>query len=386
MARLDPRADPIRSIADGLHVAPPGDPVFATLRARLELQPCSSHLLLGQIGSGKTTQLRRLERELKGDVLPIYIDVSERHDLGNLKSNSGVLVVLAGLTLVERLGTLPSSGPLRVAAGDFKRWGHGHSHFEGVDYGDYDDDVHSNSDWVHTPGLIQPPSPVMHPSVDEKSLTLSALVQGFSDTTPIFLFDGLDRTADISVWQDILNNDVIGLTSAGAGVVLVAPLTLLYGTHRPLTQSVDRVHRQPIVDPGGAAGVAFLRDILQRRADDLFDADAATALCHWSGGIPRDLIALARTAVEETYVSGRDRVTVTEVDLAASTFGRELIMGLTKDDLALLDRVRRDGTFIPTDDTAYALLLSRRVLEYGAGPHRYALHPTLAPLLEQLAA
>lgn len=380
MARLDPRADPIRSIADGLHVAPPGDTVFAALRARLELQPCSSHLLLGQIGSGKTTQLRLLEQELKGDVQPIYIDVSEKLALTEVEV--GALMVLAGLSMSERLVD-ETSPEIVVTIKHFKRWAHGSSFIQELrDHG-----------WEvigellgTTPGIIQPPSLGMGHSVAEKSQSLSTLVKATGDATPIFLFDGLDRTADLKIWQDILNNDVIGLTRAGVGVVLVAPLTLLYGTHRPLTQSVDRVHRQPIVDPEDPAGAAFLRDILNRRAGDLFDADATTALCHWSGGIPRDLIALARTAVEETYVSGRDRVTVNEVDLAASTFGRELIMGLTKDDLALLDRVRRDGTFIPTDDTAYALLLSRRVLEYGAGPHRYALHPTLAPLLEQLAA
>ena len=74
------------------------------LALRLELEPGSTHLVLGGIGSGKTTELLRAQERLQkslseaGDHVE-YIDVSLRHDLA-APTLSGVLVALAGLALV----------------------------------------------------------------------------------------------------------------------------------------------------------------------------------------------------------------------------------------------------------------------------------------------
>ncbi len=79
MARLDATAGPRETIQGGYYVAPPGNSVAVQLVARLSLKPASSHMVLGGVGSGKTTQLMVVCEQLNrlDDMSAGYIDVSE---------------------------------------------------------------------------------------------------------------------------------------------------------------------------------------------------------------------------------------------------------------------------------------------------------------------
>src|SRR5438093_328334 len=96
MSRLSGAAHPREAIKEGLYVARPGRAVADQIVSRLELEPASSHLIVGGVGSGKTTQLLVAQRRLRemSDTQAIFLDVSEHHDLARLQT--GVLLVLAG--------------------------------------------------------------------------------------------------------------------------------------------------------------------------------------------------------------------------------------------------------------------------------------------------
>jgi hypothetical protein len=51
----------------------------------------------------------------------------------------------------------------------------------------------------------------------------------------------------------------------------------------------------------------------------------------------------------------------------------------------VLHQVRAKGTFVQTSEKDLALLATRRVLEYANGKPRFAVHPTIEPLLAQIA-
>ena len=126
--------------------------------------------------------------------------------------------------------------------------------------------------------------------------------------------------------------------------------------------------------------------VLRRRAEKSILPDKPLRrIVELSGGVLRDLISLARAAGEEAYTAGADVIEVSHVESSADAFGRTLMLGLDADEIEVLQRVRTQGTFVPTSDKDIALLLTRRVLEYGNGRMGYAVHPTIAPLLEQLA-
>ena len=129
-------------------------------------------------------------------------------------------------------------------------------------------------------------------------------------------------------------------------------------------------------------GRRFLKDVLARRSTpDSLAADALDGLVDVSGGVIRDLLSITRNAFEQAYISGADRVELVHVTRAAETFGRTLILGLGNEELATLRRVVDTREFVPTSDKDMALLLNRRILEYVDGTNRYAVHPSLKPLL-----
>ena len=126
--------------------------------------------------------------------------------------------------------------------------------------------------------------------------------------------------------------------------------------------------------------------ILRARADvAILPDDTCLQLAECSGGVLRDLITLAQAAGEEAYLAGADVITPEHVEIAADAFGRKHLLGLGPDELEVLQRVRTKGIFVQTSDKDLALLVTRRVLEYQNGRPRYAVHPTIRPLLEQLA-
>ena len=109
-------------------------------------------------------------------------------------------------------------------------------------------------------------------------------------------------------------------------------------------------------------------------------------VAHYSGGILRDLLAIARTAAEEAYIQGDAAIEISHVLAAVDTFGRDLMLGLSQSDIETLQRVRSNGTFIQTSDDDIALLATRRVIAYGVTERRYVVHPSIDSLLMQLSA
>lgn len=78
MARVSGAADPAGAIEQGLYVTPKQS-VARRIVARLDLQPASTHLIVGGVGSGKTTQLlvaRDMLLAEQPDTVAIYVDLS----------------------------------------------------------------------------------------------------------------------------------------------------------------------------------------------------------------------------------------------------------------------------------------------------------------------
>jgi len=91
MARLAAAADPALALQQSLYVHPPGA-LSDLLVPRLEIDPTSSQLVVGGVGSGKTTQLLIGAQKLSamGDIAAEYFDVSARQDLAKLDRKSVV--------------------------------------------------------------------------------------------------------------------------------------------------------------------------------------------------------------------------------------------------------------------------------------------------------
>lgn len=398
MARLAPAANPLDAVREGLYVPRPGRSTADEVSARLELDPTSSHLIVGGIGSGKTTQLLVAHARLSKlpDTYAEYVDVSEIHDISRMES--GALLVIAGLKLGRLLSKSSDDEGAAIAQEQFRHWAHGHREW----IWEHDDDPYEDDRYddappsepgrqrlIEEPALLSSPHRPLDWSIEGKSSSLRTLCQGLRKQSPhiVLLLDSLDRLSDASVFAKLVEQDVRAIREAGVGVVLVGPLRSMFGVNRPIVDHFQHFYPQPAVDVHeDAAGRRFMVEVLRKRAPaELLTEEACVALAMLSGGVLRDLISLARSAGEEAYMSGSDNVEQEHIATAADSFGRKLIFGLSPDEVEVLQRVRQTGTFVQTSEQDLALLVTRRVLEYQSSARRFAVHPTLVPLLDQMA-
>ena len=380
MARMNPTGDPLSAIREGFYVERPGGSVRSTLKPRLEVDPVSTHLVLGGIGSGKTSELLVSARTLRSSLLPEgdhvdYIDVSKDFDLDR-RASAGVLVALAGLSLSGAVVTAKENQPpdLKDAIREVRRHALGYSidrdlfqeHFPGVLNADYDATEANDA-------------PDLSELVEPLKILLSHLPG--SGKHAIFFFDSLDRLPRPENFVTLVQHDIAILKRAGIGAVVVGPVRYVAGNDRGLTELFDHTTFQLSIDPCDEAGLNFLCEILRRRTgqDDLLPEECLQPLAVASGGVLRDLITLAKRAVEEAYIAGRDRVELSDVAVARDAMGRGLAIGLDDEQLGALRKVHASERFVVRGERELSLLETRRVLMYEGS--RRVVHPALSPLL-----
>lgn len=394
MARMNPVADPATAIREGLYVAPPGRTVADELATRLELEPASTHLVLGGIGSGKTTELLRAADRLKassrqtGDLLE-YVDISQKHDL-DAPTLSGVLVALVGLSFAEhiiRYGTPDAKSREAVAINLFRRHANGYDVSMSKDRertGEHDNEAPTDH-MVHVRGaLVRPENPLpyrLHGLVIPLRI-LRAVYPGDGKHV-IFLFDSLDRLPSPERFHEAVRDDLRVLKAAGIGVVVIGPIRFMVGTDRSINDLFDHTHFRLATDPTQVTGRTFLTTVLRLRAESDFLPDECLDLvARASGGVMRDLIALAKRAGEEAYAVGHDSITVEDTDRAIDAFGRSLAIGLDDLQVKKLRHIREGAGFVVRGEAELSLLETRRVLLYDQS--RWIVHPALAPLLDAM--
>lgn len=375
MASVDPASNPSTAIESGYYVDRPGS-IANQIIGRFEIEPTARQLIVGGIGSGKTTQLLVSTIGLNdiSDISATYMDVGQHQDLG--KVGPGCLVALASreiLTLTEN-GDKPLSD--RVTS-----WVRGYIDDEYDDHNDY-------GQWV--PGILSAPEPDW-PNIEQYHVDdLKALAQAVCSQgkRPVCLFDSMDRMSDHAAFSRVVKEDVAALHACGVGVVLVGPLRSLEGFGRIDADRFDHLHVQAPIDVRTDEwGRNFLEIVLGRRAaEDMLPAEVRSELVLWSGGVLRDLMSLAKLAGEEAYLDGAEAISVDHVRRAADRFGRSLLMGLQQDELDKLKQVHGSGRFVQVSPSDIALIATRRILEYREQTSSYAVHPAIAPLLADVGS
>jgi hypothetical protein len=390
MRQLALGADTTRALDEALYVSFPGA-AGGKIAGRLELRPSSTHLLVGGVGSGKTTELLEVRRLLgpSDDTKALYVDVTKEHDISKLVP--GAVAVQVGLAIVGFLRELVKARTGRGVAEHVERSLHAVErlakgyHYDPATYEEWDDD----GPMAHREGILVSPDRLSE-RVEEVRESIAGAIEEASAGWISFvaLVDGLDRLNDIAAFEQVVDEDMRALAAVGVGVVLVGPLRCLYRTERTIADAFDDFEHQPWRDPAGDPLAArLLGDLLRKRLPaDALELAAADKLVRFSGGVLRDLLALAQLACEEAYFGGADTVLVAHVDAAIEAFGRKHVLGLQDDELQVLQRVRLSGIFIHTSDKELSLLMTRRVLEYADGAaRRYIVHPTIEELLRRLA-
>jgi len=236
MRTLDPQGDPRAALTSGWCVNEGPRGAFAKrIARRLELEPTSQHLVLGGIGSGKTTALWRIHAELEASAEETgarceYIDVSAVHRLDRMKP--GVLVALVGRRLIEVTPPGSHLHPDLAAAA-------ARVHELANDYfGTHDEAALELGGLIR--GVVEPRAPGR---VEGHAADLSVLARETSNAFT-FLIDSLDRMTTDD-FEDAVREDLDALRLAGIGVVIVGPMRLRYGSQTAITGVGGQWNRKP---------------------------------------------------------------------------------------------------------------------------------------------
>jgi len=400
MKAFNPTAPARDVIAAGMVLEDLQKNLHLSLAARADLEPGSQQLIVGGIGSGKTTELLLAEQSLNklANTLPLFIDVTAETDLSGF--NSGALLASFGLHLARTIADKFKSRLndtdrklVQTSYRNLREFGFGKTEQVFIPYDDEppdferpddeqepDDEPPGYYNTIRTPGKLRPPMPALQRDIQTATQELKSLVDLALrfDLDIVVFFDGLDRLLQPEKFWSVVDQDFRALRSLRVGVLSTAPISVLYGAGKQVADHFDRVHHiAPLVS---SAGEDHLRSVIEKRqGTELLEGAAMTLICNASGGVLRDLITLARDAGEEAYISGSDRIGTVHAEATIKQLGTSYLRGLGTDQLEALRQLHKTKSFDLSSSINVQLLVTRRVLEYSTTEFR--IHPALLPLI-----
>jgi hypothetical protein len=388
MAAFEGSANPLKAIESGYHVSEPGKSVSDLIAARIALRPASTHLILGGIGSGKTTQLllgRDQIDELLENAYVRYIDVSLSTDISKIAP--GVLVAIVGVTLANLMKDSEDDA-VKKDIEHIQKIAYGYTEInetlKAMPYPNYFELEKAIRTLKHHPGILSPASKQQSNKLISAVKKLYEAAKKEYDNV-VFLFDGLDRLDDSKSFSQMIVSDMQELSGIGISSVVVGSVRIMYEEfiRSTLEQSVDYFEYKSCWDvENDLSAYPFFESIIKQRATEGFiEQNAIDAIIRYSGGILRDLINLTQASIEEAYLIGDENLKLIHVEKAAETFGRGKLLGLTKSDIDTLQEFANGRLLFPSSDAEIKLLITGRIIEYKSPVRRCIVHPVLLQML-----
>lgn len=399
MQAFNPTAPAWEAIRAGLVIEDLHQSLYRNLAARADLEPGSQQLVVGGVGSGKTTELILAGRWLnkRSQVLTFYVDVSTETDLSSL--NSGALIASFGRQLGRRLADGPGAKEhteerrqkLKESYAKVTEYAYGKTELmladengswieEAISEGS---DVPPGRHYLHeVPGKLKPPLPPLNRDIQEVRAPLEDLLTTAKEVHKdvVVIFDGLDRLLDATKFWSVVLQDLRLLRGLKVSVIITAPLSVLFGVGvgQSISDFFDRVHHLTVI-PSDPVDKSLWSVLQKRGAIEFLSAPLPSVLCTDSGGVLRDLITLARDAAEEAYVSDRDSITLADIEKVAHQLGTGYLRGLGPEAINVLLELEGSRSFNVSQPANVELLLTRRVLEYSSTDFR--VHPALLSVI-----
>jgi hypothetical protein len=396
MQAFNPTAPAQAAIEAGLICEDLHRSLYQNLGARADLEAGSLQLLVGGIGSGKTTELLLAVKWLRehADVLPLYIDITTETDLSGL--NVGSLLASFGTHLSSRLQKAPNfvrerKAELKETFQKIREFAFGRVERIWVSYdqdeGEPDFEDESTEEGYFTfqklPGKLKPPLPALRRDLSQIVEPLKKLLEAARVYCKdvIVVLDGLDRLLVPEKFLAVAFQDFRVFRSLKVSVLSTAPISILYGVGNSVPEYFDRVQHVPALIAGPKDDL--LRSVIQKRGGlNLMGVEEADSLCKFSGGVLRDLISLARDAAEEAYISGHQSITAEDTAKVVQQLGASYMRGLSPESIKALLAMEKSKEFDVSKPANIEFLVTRRVLEYSTNnfrPHPALLSAILAP-------
>ncbi len=361
-------------------------------------------LFTGHRGSGKTTELLRLQQELEGNkFFTIYMDVEDMLDLGSL-SYLDVLVAMAKQVeagLRAHTMALPA-----VLLDDIAQWFSEHI-VEESKFREMQGEISTGAKAGSTIPFFAEFFASITASVKagssqresirialkrELSVFMNRLnvliatarehvqANGYRDI--VLIVDGMEKmhyelNADgVSTHTDLFVRHAEQLRAPQCHIIYTVPVSLAYNQN--LGADFDDIQVLPMVRTD-AAGIAKLTELVERRVDTqqvFSEPELVEHLVRASGGVVRDLMRLVSLAAD----TDEDTIAAADVDYALRTLRNEYDRLIHSNDIPIFRRIQQERRIQGGDEEAARLLNLRLVLEYQNGERWAALHPAAADI------
>ncbi|WLE98618.1 MAG: hypothetical protein QTN59_07215 [Candidatus Electrothrix communis] len=361
-------------------------------------------LFTGHRGSGKTTELLRLQKELEeNSFFTIYMDVEEMLDLGSL-SYLDVLVAMAkevqaGLDqrkiplppvlldsiaqwfnerIIEETKSREMTGGICTEAKAGSEIPLFAKFFASITAS-----VKAGSSQRETVRAVLKRE--LNVFMDRLNLLIDTArekvqANGFQDI--VLIVDGMEKmhyelnSEGVSTHTDLFIRHAEQLRAPQCHIIYTVPVSLAYDQN--LGADFDDIHVLPMVRTD-TDGIAKLIELVERRVDTqqvFSEPELLTRLVRASGGVVRDLMRLVRMATD----TDADTIIAADVDYALKTLRNEYDRLIHSDDIPIFRRIRQERRIQGGDEEAGRLLNLRLVLEYHNGARSAALHPAAAEI------
>lgn len=367
-------------------------------------------LFMGHSGSGKSTELYKVERELSDIYQVIRFSISDEIDIMNLTYVDLIFTIMH--TLIETL----NRAKIKISDDKYEKlfsYWNDERVCETVDVRkiSVESDIEAKADFINVvtakiKGLFQIGSESKLIIRNKIEPNLRQLVQYTNEIIEdadkklqkrgkklLLIIEDLDKL-EIGAAEELFIKHRKVITSLQINTIFTFPIFLFYSTQfNVIKDDFDAYVLLSMIKTKGREGHRFdegiktIREIIAKRADlNLISDEALDFVIMKSGGALRDIFEMLGNAVLEAKVQDMNakKIEKTHIELAYKALKSSYERVLCKDHVALLKEIYNDSTKKPIEDEEklMELLKSMAVIEYN-GERWCGLHPAIEDFLRE---
>lgn len=357
-------------------------------------------IFTGHRGSGKTTELARLARELADSHFIVRMDAEELLNLGDV--DYADLLVMMGLQIFRRA----RESRIRLSeerVQNLQFWYRTHI-LEEEERPALDGEVVAqvNAGIASIAARLRTDAPRRQRARAEAQANLSDLLERLNELLEdlreqsgkriLVIVDGLDKMYDLDQVCKLFLHGANALIEPRCRVIYTVPIAIYYtGDFQQVRLSFSRNFALPnikVEERDGnpcREGRQALQTVLERRmVGRLLEPEATERLVELSGGLLKELIALTRNSVlrARRLQGEQGPVRVEDVEYAARQVRNTYQSLLTEEHYRELQRIAQGERFV-NGPRVQDLLHNLSLLEYNGEGAWWAIHPIVRPLVEE---
>lgn len=381
------------------------------LRIFLQTEPDPVKILfVGHRGSGKSTELNKLAEELDGGFAPIFLDVLAEigsHTPGYEDLMRAMSITVTKTCIDQGWIGRPITEPLRGSWQILNDWWH--TIVAGLDYRDTPDEVATFASLSTLLGEIN--FGAQHSTISREQIR-DQLIRRMTELTRhlnmviesahmtlggkrlLLIVEGMDKV-DLTAAQNVFRDHAATIIKPELAMIFTFPLALRYSEDYRTVLSYflkdeflsNIALRMQDGRPNLSGQIALQQMVRRRMKPELISANALDQIIEASGGIPVELIKLARNSA--VHALARDEnataIDLQDVENAIKDLRSEISAPLHHKDWQRLSQVRRSH-LRSGDPEMQRLLYAGALVEYTNATPWCDVHPALWPMLEQYTA